>query len=459
MRVLSVNLAQVRTLEVRGRTVETGIYKVPVSGVHDVDLQGINGDTRIEPRRHFGDENHAVHIYPYEHYPFWEEHLKKGPFGFGQLGENLTTLGLLETEVRIGDVLRIGSCVLQVAQPRIPCRKLSARMEHSIVRTFLETRRTGFFLRVLSPGQLAAGDAITLLSRDDASPTVDEFVRISQFDYWDVQGLKSLLLGRDLPQGWIELLQDKIERASAADGWFGQRELCVVRCEDESDGFVSYELCCARGRPLPRFLGGQFLMMSPKGAAAQNVVRRPCSLSGDPRDTSFYRVTLQDPPEERLHIGDHVRAAAPRGSFVLSAAAPDASGFLFLSSGGGMAAMASMLRQWWREGAERPAYLFHDTGAGLPRALYQKLMSLPQAAPRLFLQSGSLGPACSGLADVLDEKLPLLGPRCEVFVSGPEPFKQSVQKQLLALHVDPERLHIDPMGSSRVSAPSEPEDA
>ncbi len=96
----------------------------------------------------------------------------------GQFGENLTVEGMLETEVRLDDVYRTGSALLQVVSPRSPCFKLAMKMEDpQFPKAFLRSRRTGFYLRVLEEGELGAGDAIQLVSRDPAAPTVDQAVR------------------------------------------------------------------------------------------------------------------------------------------------------------------------------------------------------------------------------------------------------------------------------------------
>lgn len=412
MKALSVNIATVRAIEVRGRMTETGIFKVPIEGLHRVGVLGVEGDARIEPRKQFGEENHAVYAYPYEHYGFWERQLAREPFPFGKFGENLTTLGLVETETRIGDVLRCGSVVMQVTHPRIPCRKLNACMDLNFARAFLESRRLGYYLRVREPGQFQAGDDIVLVDRDESSPTMDDFIRISQVDYWDADGLARLLQARNLVPGWQELLQEKLARARSADGWFGQRELEVVRRDDEDDGFFSYTLRCARGLPLPRFVGGQHLLASPKGASIQDVVRSPLALSSDPRSTASYRVTTlaQEAP---LATGDCIRASAPRGVFSLRTAPATTDRLLFVSAGLGLAPALSMLYDFRHEGAQRPARLIH-VGNSCPRLLWRELLQLASLVPTLQVQSaGSLAELCAELQP---------SAHTAIFVAGPSHF-------------------------------------
>jgi MOSC domain-containing protein YiiM len=324
VKLLSVNVAEVQALAVKGGSVDTGIFKRPAGGPQLLGMLGLVGDHRVESRRQFGEENHAIHIYPYEHYAHWESWLPSPPLPLGHFGENFTTSGLLETAVRIGDIFRCGSAVLQVTQPRIPCRKLSAKLSRpSFARTFLESRRVGFYLRVLEPGVVAAGDEIFLLQSDPQSPTLDEFVRISQLDYWDVAGLERLLHATALPAGWVTTLSEKLQRARSASGWFGQRELEVTHSELAADGMVTVELRCAQRQPLPPFTSGQSLLISLAGTSAQDVVRHPCPLSGVPSRTDAYRITIPQSLADQLPIGSRPRAAAPRSSFVLAAADPN----------------------------------------------------------------------------------------------------------------------------------------
>src|SRR5512139_965732 len=157
MHILSVNVAAIRTLTIKQRTVQTGLYKVPMTGAVRVTRLGLQDDVLIEPRP-MGPEHHAVYAYPHEHYAYWQHELGREPFPLGQFGENLTVTGLLEEEVRIGDIFRFGSAVLQVAQPRIPCAKLDDRMGMRFARMFLASRKVGYYLRVLQEGSVAQGD-------------------------------------------------------------------------------------------------------------------------------------------------------------------------------------------------------------------------------------------------------------------------------------------------------------
>ena len=177
MKVLSVNISQPKPLTYRGQTVATGIFKTPVTGRVRVHRLGLEGDVQVDKRVHGGVDK-AVYIYPHEHYAHWETLLSRKDFAFGQFGENLTTLGLLEDDVRVGDQLRVGSVLLQVTQPRQPCYKLMTKMnDFTFAEPFLTSGRTGFYLRVLEEGELGAGDVIERVATEPAAPTIREVVQ------------------------------------------------------------------------------------------------------------------------------------------------------------------------------------------------------------------------------------------------------------------------------------------
>ncbi|MCA9587942.1 MAG: MOSC domain-containing protein [Myxococcales bacterium] len=252
-RVHSVNVGGLRDLLVRDAPIPSGIVKVPQDRPCNVGRLGLDGDERAAPPK-YGPEHHAVLVYPLEHYAYWAARFGEGPFEPGGFGENVTVVGATEDEVRVGDVIACGSARLVVAQPRIPCRKLTARVGvPSFARLFLESARVGYFLRVASPGVVAAGDAFFVVESDPDAPTIAEFVRVAEREYWDAVALEQILAARALPPLWRPALEDKLARARSAladGGWFGARTLCVeARVEDGAN--VVLTLRCPRNRPLP----------------------------------------------------------------------------------------------------------------------------------------------------------------------------------------------------------------
>jgi MOSC domain-containing protein YiiM len=176
MKILSVQVGQPRSVEDRGRPVVTAIYKEPVASRLRVGRLGLEGDAQADLSVHGGPDK-AVYAYDISGYAYWRDALGTD-FPPGQFGENLTVEGMPETEVRLGDTYRVGTARLQVVSPRSPCYKLAMKMERpGFLRLFLESGRTGFYFRVLEDGELAAGDAITRVSRSPGAPTVEQAVR------------------------------------------------------------------------------------------------------------------------------------------------------------------------------------------------------------------------------------------------------------------------------------------
>ena len=175
--MVSVNVGTPRPLLTPAKgEVLSGIVKTPVDGRRRVVAHNIEGDRQADLRVH-GGETKAVYCYPHEHYARWAEELSRADLVPGQFGENLTTLGLLETQVRVGDRLRVGSALLEVTQPRSPCFKLAARMGlPEFPRLFLRSGRSGWYLRVVEEGDVGAGDVI-VREFAGAGPTVLEALR------------------------------------------------------------------------------------------------------------------------------------------------------------------------------------------------------------------------------------------------------------------------------------------
>jgi MOSC domain-containing protein YiiM len=172
MKVLSVNRSLVRLVEVNGKEVPTGIYKEPVDAAVMVHSLGLEEDGQADLKVH-GGPYQAVYAYPAEHYLHWQQALDREHLEPGTFGENLTVSGLLETEVCIGDVHRIGGTVLQVTCERIPCFKLGHKLNRpDILKPFLQSGRSGFYYRVVESGTVAAGDSVEVLERDPEGITV-----------------------------------------------------------------------------------------------------------------------------------------------------------------------------------------------------------------------------------------------------------------------------------------------
>ncbi len=171
-RVLSINVGKVAPLFVtEGQTthrIVSGIRKQSLEGVAHVEPLGIAGDEQADLSVHGGLDK-AVYLYPHEHYAFWNEareriHRQSSELSPGTMGENLTTTGVLETDLWVGDRLQIGEVLLEVTEPRSPCYKFGARMGYpQALKQMLQSGYTGVYLKVVKPGALRAGENIVLL--------------------------------------------------------------------------------------------------------------------------------------------------------------------------------------------------------------------------------------------------------------------------------------------------------
>jgi len=207
MKVLSINVGLPREVEWRAEAVETAIFKTPVSGRVAVTRLNLAGDRQADLSVHGGPDK-AVYAYPSEHYRYWREELPGTALPWGAFGENLTVAGLSEAGLRVGDVLRIGSAELVVTQPRLPCYKLNARFQRpDMVKRFLRSRRTGFYMAVVKEGHLEAGDPIELVATDPSAIRVSEIVTLYTDKGNSGELLQRALATAALPQTWRDHLR------------------------------------------------------------------------------------------------------------------------------------------------------------------------------------------------------------------------------------------------------------
>jgi MOSC domain-containing protein YiiM len=176
--IVSVNVAVPTKVRIQDRVVLTSIFKEPVEGRVAVRKHNIAGDTQADLTVHGGPYK-AVYCYPEEHYAFWSDQLPDTKLVFGNFGENLTTRGLTEDVVQIGDQFRVGSAILQVTQPRMPCYKLGIRFGRAdMVKRFWQSDRPGIYFSVVDVGDLAAGDAIEKVAHVPDSISVADVVAL-----------------------------------------------------------------------------------------------------------------------------------------------------------------------------------------------------------------------------------------------------------------------------------------
>lgn len=215
MKVVSVNVGLPQETEWHGRSATTGIYKEPVEGRIVLRRLNLDGDRQADLSVH-GGEHKAAYCYPIEHHGYWKNELPGQKLTMGNFGENFTTEGLLEDSVHLGDRWAIGSAETVVTQPRLPCFKLGIRFQSDgMVKHFLDSRRTGFYLAVLRGGDVGAGDEIKMIARDPNAVTVSEITRLyiaKRYSEEDLISVRRALRVAALPQSWKEYFRERLER-------------------------------------------------------------------------------------------------------------------------------------------------------------------------------------------------------------------------------------------------------
>jgi MOSC domain-containing protein YiiM len=200
-RIVSVKVGLPREVVWKNLDVSTAIFKEPAAGRVTVRKLNLNADRQADLTVH-GGPNKAVYGYPSEHYPFWREQLMRDDLSWGAFGENLTTEGLAEDSLHIGDQLRIGSARLVVTQPRIPCFQLAIRLgRDDILKRFLVSGRSGFYFAVVEEGELGSGDEILIERRAPEQVSVTDINRLYA-GAEDASLLRRALRVEALPQGW-----------------------------------------------------------------------------------------------------------------------------------------------------------------------------------------------------------------------------------------------------------------
>jgi MOSC domain-containing protein YiiM len=193
MQLISVNIALPQEIEINGKLVSTGIYKVPALDRVWLGKLSLTGDGQADLTVH-GGEHQAAYSYPVEHYGHWQTVLSRDTLPCGTFGENFTTSGLLEEQVCVGDILRIGGAIVQVTLPRLPCFKFAHKVGRpAILKEFLQSGRSGFYLRVLTEGEVGSGDAITFIERDPVGITVRTALGLQRLGEGDVEMLHRAL--------------------------------------------------------------------------------------------------------------------------------------------------------------------------------------------------------------------------------------------------------------------------
>jgi MOSC domain-containing protein YiiM len=215
MKVISVNVGLPRQISYENRQVVTSIFKEPIEGRVKVTTLNLNGDAQADLSVHGGADK-AVYSYSEEHYKYWKDVYPTIAVPFGMFGENLTTRGLNEDMVNIGDQYQIGTARLVVTQPRMPCYKLGIKFGRmDILKKFVNSQRPGIYYKVLIEGELGVGDNIKLIYRDKNNVTINDIVRLYINDHNDEENISKMRRATQLdflPEPWRIHFGQKITR-------------------------------------------------------------------------------------------------------------------------------------------------------------------------------------------------------------------------------------------------------
>ena len=215
MRIQALNVSLPKVVVYKGEEVLTGIYKVSTAEPLMVRKSNIDGDKQADLTVHGGVDK-AVYAFPAEHYSYYQEALKQGSYEPGQFGENLTTEGMLEPDVHIGDRYRVGEVVFEVSQPRSPCYKFAIKMGTAAsLSVCINSAKTGFYFRVLSEGIIRSGDRIEIDYSNDTAPTVEEVHRLYYLDKKNIDGLAKAAQCHSLAKVWRDEFENRISKLAA----------------------------------------------------------------------------------------------------------------------------------------------------------------------------------------------------------------------------------------------------
>ncbi|MEL6543819.1 MAG: MOSC domain-containing protein [Myxococcota bacterium] len=221
MKLLSVNTGFASNIVVRGKSVRSGIRKSPRSDAVALGPNGLEGDVIVSASEQERPRQ-AVCLFSSRHYGHWSKFLDR-ELEHGAFGENLTVDGALERGMRPGDVYQIGTAVVEITAPRMPCRKLSAALGRSMSRQLLEAVHLGAYARVLQPGAVQANDELVLTDRREGARTLHDVIWFAFFECWDTEALKETVAETPLYGDWEARIARRLEQAKGVTPWFGQR--------------------------------------------------------------------------------------------------------------------------------------------------------------------------------------------------------------------------------------------
>jgi len=222
MKLVSVNTGLPRDVRWHGRMVTTAIFKEPAGGRVALRKLNLDGDRQADLTVH-GGEHKAVYCYSLAHYDYWKRELPGRELPMGMFGENFTidggADGLLEESVHLGDRFSVGTAHVVVTQPRLPCYKLGVRFgSDDMVKRFLASGRTGFYVAVIREGEVGSGDEMEVIEREANAVAVSEITRlyvVKRFGEAEIRTVRRALGVKELPESWKEYFRERLRQAGA----------------------------------------------------------------------------------------------------------------------------------------------------------------------------------------------------------------------------------------------------
>jgi ferredoxin-NADP reductase/MOSC domain-containing protein YiiM len=482
MRLISVNVALPKAFEWRGKTVTSAIFKQAVPDRRWVGQLNVDGDDQADKEGH-GGEHRAVFVYQIESYRYWEAQLGRSLGEPGQFGENFTIAGLSDDDVAIGDQFAIGTAVFEVTQPRVTCYKIGIRLNEPRMPALLTGHgRPGFYLRVIRPGEVGAGDAITRINGPEDRMSVRE---ISDLLYkkHDEASLRRALELDALPSGWRTSFQALVEQSaqgltgnaglagpSTPPAWHGFREFRIVQMVAETPSIRSLVLVPSDGVTLAPHLPGQFISIRLPERDGKRLVRSYSISSSS--DTASLRISVRRDGaasallHDAISVGDIVDIGAPRGTFTLDPTAPGRP-VVLLSAGIGVTPVLAMLAGLSRHGSSRRVIWIHVARNRLEHAFSAEatelLAQISNAEARVFYTQPDEPPETgirAGRLDLVALRDIGLPSDCEFYLCGPGSFMQAMDAALTELGFGAAHVHSERFGASTSSGrpPHPPDD-
>ena len=214
MKIISTNIGNPTTFSWNGREERTGIYKYPTQAPLFLGKTNVDNDTVVD-RKHHGGEHKACYMFSSGHYPYWKGKYPQLEWDWGMFGENLTIEGLNESKIRIGDIYRIGSSLVQVSQPREPCYKLGIRFgTQDIIKQYIDHGHPGTYVRILVEGNVRKGDIFELREQSKNPLTVQQFYKLLYAKEKDVELINLAIDNEALPDYKRERLKKYLKDKS-----------------------------------------------------------------------------------------------------------------------------------------------------------------------------------------------------------------------------------------------------